>query len=147
MRTSVPVNGELQSFVLLFFAHDDLFYGCAKDHLLECRRTAIASPDFSKVLTHQTNPGFLFGRQRIALLIEAGKSLFDGRDLLQLFVPATLQFAGYQTIPGIHLIVLFKRLLGLVLELLEFARQGGPLCGIPCAQFLKCPQTGFRPKR
>ncbi len=61
--TSVPVNSELQSFILLFFAHDDLFYGCAKDHLLECRRTAIASPDFSKVLTHQTNSGFLFGRQ------------------------------------------------------------------------------------
>ena len=133
VRTSVPVNSELQSFILLFFVHDDLFYGRVKDHLLECRRTAIASPDFRKVLTHQTNSGFLFGRQRIALLVEAGKSLFDGRDLLQLFVPATLQFAGYQTIPGIHRVVLFKRFLGLVLELIEFARQGGPLCGISCA--------------
>src|SRR5712691_11309388 len=146
MRTSLPVNGELQTLFLRIRAYDDLFDRCAKDHLLESRRTAIAVPDFSKVLTHPTDSCFLLRRQRAPLSIEACKSFFNCTDVLQLFVPAAFQLSGRETIPDIYRVVLFKRLLCLVLQLLEFARQGGALCGIPCAQFLKRPQTGSHSK-
>src|SRR5205814_1940852 len=62
-------------------------------------------PDFSKVLTHQTDSRFLLRRQRIALLIQAGKSFFHCLDFLQPFVPAAFQLGRRQTIPGIHCVV------------------------------------------
>src|SRR5271165_4681353 len=40
--------------------HDDLFDGCAEDHLLECRRTVITLPDFGKAITHRVYSDFLF---------------------------------------------------------------------------------------
>jgi hypothetical protein len=49
------------------------------------------------------------------------KSLFDYLDLFQLFVPPPLQLARYQTISRVHRIVLFKGLLRLILQLLQFA--------------------------
>src|ERR1019366_7272750 len=48
-----------------------------------------------------------------------------------------------KAISGIHRVVLFKRLLGLILQLLELVGQGGALCDVPGAQFLDGAQTGF----
>src|SRR5258708_3600352 len=79
--------------------------------------------------------------------IEAGQSLFGCLDLLQFFIPPALQLAGYETIPGIHRVILLKRLLGFVLQLLESAGQGGALRSIPGAQFLQRLQTGFHSQR
>src|SRR5215470_12881079 len=72
---------------------------------------------------------------------------FGGLNLLQLFVPPALQLAGYQTIAGVHRVVLFKRLLSLVLELLQLAGQGGALRHISGPQFRNGLQTGFHPER
>src|ERR1700758_536300 len=62
MHTSLPVNYQLKGLSILVSAHDDLFDGCAEDHLLECRRTVVTLPDSRKVITHRTYPGFLFRR-------------------------------------------------------------------------------------
>src|SRR5215813_7654214 len=35
MRTSLPVNYQLKGLFVLVSAHDDVFDGCAEDHLLE----------------------------------------------------------------------------------------------------------------
>src|SRR5215468_60989 len=59
MRTSLPVNHQLKGFFILVSAHNDLFDGCAEDHLLECRRTVSALPDASKVITDRTYCDFL----------------------------------------------------------------------------------------
>src|ERR1700737_4942793 len=37
MRASLPVNHQLKALFALVSAHDDLFDGCAEDHLLEYR--------------------------------------------------------------------------------------------------------------
>src|SRR5215469_4989641 len=81
MRTSLPVNYQLKGLFILISAHDDLFDGGAEDHFLECGRTVITLPHFSKVITHRTDPVFLFRGQRISLSIQTGKSLFDRLDL------------------------------------------------------------------
>src|SRR5215472_12714083 len=77
MRISLPVNYQLKGLFILISAHEDLFDGGAEDHLLECGRTVITLPHFSKVITHRTDSVFLFGGQRISLSIQTGKSLFD----------------------------------------------------------------------
>src|SRR4029077_16964783 len=59
MHTSLPVNYQLKGLFILVSAHDDLFDGCAEDHLLECRRTVVTLPDSRKVITHRTYSGFL----------------------------------------------------------------------------------------
>ena len=46
--------------------------------------------------------------------VKTGQSLFGCCYLLQLLIPATLQLAGRETIPGIYGIVLLKSLSGLV---------------------------------
>src|SRR5713226_2663950 len=97
---------ELKRLFLRVCTHDDLLHDGAEDHLLECRWTAIALPYFSKVLSHRQDSSFFVGGKRISLSVEAGQSLFGGFDLLQLFVPAPLQLAGHETIPGIHRVVL-----------------------------------------
>src|SRR4029077_17769300 len=53
MRTSLPVNHQLKGFLILISAHSDLFDGCAEDHLLKCRGTVVALPDFSEVIAHR----------------------------------------------------------------------------------------------
>src|SRR5271163_1914345 len=60
MHTSLPVNHQLKGLFILVSAHDDLFDGCAEDHLLECRRTIVTLPDFSKAITHRAYSDFLF---------------------------------------------------------------------------------------
>src|SRR5271165_4450849 len=64
MHTSLPVNHKLKGLVILVIilgsAHDDLFDGGAEDHLLECRRTVVTLPDFSKAITHRAYSDFLF---------------------------------------------------------------------------------------
>ena len=67
--------------------------------------------------------------------------MFDCLDLSQLLVPPALQLARCQAIAGVHRIVLFKRLLRLILQLLQFVGQGGSLCGIsaPLYQALGYP--------
>ena len=45
MRASLPVNHQLKGLFILVSAHDDLFDGCAEDHLLEWRRTVVTLPD------------------------------------------------------------------------------------------------------
>src|SRR6201988_1422684 len=60
MRASLPVNHQLKALFILVSAHDDLFYGCAEDHLLECWRTVVALPDLSKVITHRAYSDFFF---------------------------------------------------------------------------------------
>src|ERR1700730_12015214 len=52
MRASLPVNHQLKALFILVSAHDDLFDGCTKDHLLECRRTVVTLPGLSEVITH-----------------------------------------------------------------------------------------------
>src|ERR1700721_497760 len=59
MRTSLPMNHQLKGLFILVSAHDDLFDGCAEDHLLECYRTVVTLPDFSKAITHREYFGFL----------------------------------------------------------------------------------------
>src|SRR4029077_15569493 len=60
MRASLPVNHQLKALFVLVGAHDDLFDGCAEDHLLECRRTVVTLPDLSKVITHRAYSDFFF---------------------------------------------------------------------------------------
>src|SRR5215813_3490564 len=60
MRTSLPVNHQLKGLFILVSAHDDLFDGCAEDHLLERRRTVVTPPDFSEAITHRTYSDFFF---------------------------------------------------------------------------------------
>src|SRR5271165_96599 len=64
MHTSLPVNHQLKGLVILVIvlgsAHDDLVDGGAEDHLLECRRTVVTLPDFSKAITHRAYSDFLF---------------------------------------------------------------------------------------
>src|SRR6516225_504276 len=60
VRTSLPMYYQLQVFLVLVRAHDDLFDRGAENHLLECRRAVITVPDISKVLTHPTDSVFLF---------------------------------------------------------------------------------------
>src|SRR5436190_3187023 len=60
MRASLPVNHQLKALFILVSLHDDLFDGCAEDHLLECRRTVVTLPDSRKVITHRTYSNFLF---------------------------------------------------------------------------------------
>src|SRR5256885_8387108 len=62
MRASLPVNHQLKAPFLLVGLHNDLFDGCAKDHLLERRRTVVTLPHLCKVLTHRTYCDFLFRR-------------------------------------------------------------------------------------
>src|SRR5262252_3149145 len=62
MRTSLPVNYQLKGLFVLVSAHDDVFDGCAEDHLLECRRTVVTLPDSGKVIAHRTYSDFLFRR-------------------------------------------------------------------------------------
>src|SRR6201981_2326892 len=60
MHASLPVKHPLKALFILVSAHDDLFYGCAEDHLLECRRTLVTLPDLSKVITHRAYSDFFF---------------------------------------------------------------------------------------
>src|SRR6516164_330069 len=62
MRTSLPVNYQLKGFFVLVRAHDDVFDGCAEDHLLEWRRTVVTLPDSSKMIAHRTYSDFVFRR-------------------------------------------------------------------------------------
>src|SRR5437588_12812055 len=62
MRASLPVNHQIKGLFILVGAHDDLFDGCAEDHLLECRRTVVTLPDSSIVISHRTYSDFLFRR-------------------------------------------------------------------------------------
>jgi predicted permease len=61
LHAALPVNCELKGLFIRIRTHDNLLHGRAKDHLLECRRTAIAVPAFRKILTHQSNTFFLIG--------------------------------------------------------------------------------------
>src|SRR3954447_26303460 len=58
MRASLPVNHQIKALFILVSAHDDLFDGCAEDHLFECRRTVVTLPDSSKVIAHRTYSDF-----------------------------------------------------------------------------------------
>src|ERR1700692_3371 len=111
MRAALPMNSKLQGLIICISVNDDFFEDCAEDHLLKRGRTATTLPDFSKVLTHRTNFCFLFGGQRISLSVEAGKPLLGCLDLDQLFVPASLQLACCQAIPGFPSVIFFKGLL------------------------------------
>src|SRR3984893_15592939 len=62
MHASLPLNYQLKGLFILVSAHDDLFDGCAEDHLLEWRRTVVTLPDSRKVITHRTYSDFLFRR-------------------------------------------------------------------------------------
>src|SRR4029453_11374340 len=75
VHTSLPVKGELQSFLFVIGAHHNLLHSRAKEHLLQRRRAAFTIPDFGKVLTHQMDSGFVFRRQRVSLPLEARESL------------------------------------------------------------------------
>src|ERR1700732_560548 len=59
VRASLPVKHQLKGLFVLVSAHDDVFDGCAEDHLLECRRTVVTLPDSSKVIAHRTYSDFL----------------------------------------------------------------------------------------
>src|SRR5271168_865852 len=52
MRTSLPVNYQLKGLFILISTHNDFFDSGAEDHLLECCRTVVTLPHFSKVITH-----------------------------------------------------------------------------------------------
>ena len=54
MCPALPVNSELKSLFLRLCMRDDIFLDSTKDHFLQGRWTAIALPDFGKVLTHPT---------------------------------------------------------------------------------------------
>src|SRR5882757_9560800 len=110
MRPALPVNRELNSLFLRICPHDDLFYDGAEDHFLECRWTVIALPYRRKVFTHREDSSFFFGGQRVSFSIKVRQSLFGGFDPLQLLVPASLQLASHETIPGIHGVVLLEGL-------------------------------------
>src|SRR6516164_359848 len=62
MRTSPPVNYQLKGLFVRVSAHDDVFDGCAEDHLLECRWTVVTLPDSGKVIAYRTYSDFLFRR-------------------------------------------------------------------------------------
>src|SRR5215471_17101688 len=49
VRTSLPVNHQLEGFFIRVSAHNDLFDGRAEDHLLKCRGTVVALPDTTNV--------------------------------------------------------------------------------------------------
>src|SRR5437879_1957920 len=58
MRTTLPMNRELQGLFLQIRAHDDLFHYGAEDHFLECGRAVLVLPDLGEVLAHHQNLGF-----------------------------------------------------------------------------------------
>src|SRR5262249_54824755 len=68
-------------------------------------------------------------------------------DALQFLIPPTFQLGRHETVPRINRVVLFKRFLRLVLQLLEFAGQGGVLSRVLSAQFLNRLQAGFESER
>jgi hypothetical protein len=55
MHTALSVNCEFKGLFIRIRADDDLLHGRAKDHLLECRRTAITVPAFRKALAGPPN--------------------------------------------------------------------------------------------
>ena len=79
-------------------------------------------PNLSKTVTHRTNSLFLFGRQPIALHIQAGKPLLDYLDFFQLLIPPPLQLAGCKPIASVNRVVLFKGFSCLILKLLQLVR-------------------------
>src|SRR5262249_7304275 len=111
MRTSLPVNYQFKDLFIPISAHDDLFDGGAEDHLLECGRTVITLPAFSKVITNGRVSVSLFRSNQISLSMRAEKSLFACLILSQFFVPPPFQLARRKPIPSVHSVVLFKGLL------------------------------------
>src|SRR5215472_6187618 len=76
VRTTLPMNRELQSLFLQICAYDDLLHHGAEDHLLECWRALIVLPDLGEVLAHRQNLRFFLSGQRIVLSVKTGQSLF-----------------------------------------------------------------------
>jgi hypothetical protein len=147
MYASLLMKHRLERLLILTSANDDLFDGRAEDHLLECRGTMTVLPNLSKTVTDRTNSLFLFGRQRMALRIQAGKPLLDYLDFFQLLISPLLQLAGRKAIASVNRVVLLKGLSCLILQLLQLARQGSTLSGVAGAQFLHSSQTGLYPQR
>src|SRR5258707_5681039 len=139
MRTALPVNRELKGRFLRICPHDDFFYDGTEDHFLECRWTVLAVPYLREVFTHRQDSSFFFGGQRVSFSIEVRQSLLGGFDPLQLLIPAPLQLASHETIPGIYGVVLLEGLSSLVLQLVELAGQSNALCRIAGTEFLQRP--------
>src|SRR5207248_7746259 len=89
MYTSLPINRELQRFVLGITTDNNFFDHSAKDHFAKGWRAVAVMPGLCKVLAQQTDLRFILGRQGTMLFRETGKLLPGSLDLLQFFIPST----------------------------------------------------------
>jgi len=105
------------------------------------------APYRSKVVTQRLDGLDLIRRERYRgrlVRVPFGLKSLQG---CEFFVPALLQYLGYQTVGGVHLVILVKGALRFVLHLLYLALQCGLLITGAVVELLDGNETGLEAVR